>query len=108
MKKTQFAIILLLGSYDPHTKEIMYRLKEKIAEVFSGTNTYAYLLDEISIFDEETTCQFLDTIFLWGGLSGMRLWTVARKPLGNIKTYFVEGKAQIRVGSQKLTCIKKH
>ncbi len=43
-------IVLLLGSYDPDTKDLMNAVKLKVAEKFGGENTYIVLLDELDIF----------------------------------------------------------
>jgi len=46
-----FFIVLLLGSYDPDTRELMDTVKLKIAEKFGGENTYTVLLENIYVGD---------------------------------------------------------
>jgi hypothetical protein len=43
------SIVLLLGSYDKQTKNILERLKEEIAKVFGG-KVFAFLLDNLEIY----------------------------------------------------------
>jgi len=50
MKREYSNIILLLGSYDPDTKNILNVLKERIAEEFGGLGVYVFLLDDIIIY----------------------------------------------------------
>lgn len=44
-------IVLLLGSYDQSTRNLLEQLKQKIAEHYGSENTYAFLLDDLEIFD---------------------------------------------------------
>lgn len=43
-------IILLLGSYDPDTKNLMDYIKRELAEKFGGEGVYIYLLDELDVY----------------------------------------------------------
>lgn len=47
---TPIVTILLLGSFDPQTKNILENLKKEIAKAFSGENTYALMLDTVEIY----------------------------------------------------------
>jgi len=79
------SVVLLLGSYDPHTKSVMYALKEKIAEEFSGTNTYAYLLEELLIFNEESH-RFFVIAERWSEKRiSIFIFTHAEYPLDNVE-----------------------
>lgn len=48
----QFAIVLLLGSYDPETKSILEDIKEEIAKSFTR-NVFAFMLKNLDIYDAE-------------------------------------------------------
>jgi len=55
--------ILLLGSFDPHTKARLEGIKEEIVKTFSGENVYALLLDTVEVF-------FSDVVDVLTELSG--------------------------------------
>jgi hypothetical protein len=42
--------ILLLGSFDPQTKNQLENLKEEIAKAFSGENVYALMLNTVEVY----------------------------------------------------------
>jgi hypothetical protein len=46
-------ILLLLGSYDLDTKNLMEGVKKEIAEKFGGEGVYIYLLDELDVYLSE-------------------------------------------------------
>lgn len=48
----QFAIVLLLGSYDPETKSILEYIKEEIAKSFTK-NVFAFMLENLDIYNAE-------------------------------------------------------
>lgn len=48
----QFAIVLLLGSYDPETKSILEDIKEEIAKSSTG-NVFVFMLKNLDIYDAE-------------------------------------------------------
>lgn len=43
--------VLLLGSYDSDTKNLLDAIKQKIAETYAGEGVYAILLDEVELYD---------------------------------------------------------
>jgi len=48
-------VVLLLGSYDPQTKELLYKLKEEVVKAYAGTKdrVYAFLLEELEMYSFE-------------------------------------------------------
>ncbi len=46
-------IALLLGSYDPQTKQYLEKVKEEIVKYFSGENVYALLLERLEIYETD-------------------------------------------------------
>lgn len=49
MSKRAISIVLLLGSYDESTKELLDKIKEEIAKAFSG-KIFAFLLENLEIY----------------------------------------------------------
>lgn len=49
MASNAISIVLLLGSYDQQTKNILEKLKEEIAKVFNG-KVFGFLLDNLEIY----------------------------------------------------------
>jgi hypothetical protein len=47
------ATLLLLGSFDPQTKNTLDNLKEEIVKTFSAENTYAFMLDTVEIYSAD-------------------------------------------------------
>jgi hypothetical protein len=64
--------ILLLGSFDSQTKNILKILKQEIAKAFSGENTYAFMIDTVDLYrsdDIEVLTELFDkdriTLFIF-------------------------------------------
>ena len=55
-------VVILLGSYDPETKSLLYRLKEEVTKTYAGSEyrVYAFLLEKLDVYDLEGNC----TLFL--------------------------------------------
>lgn len=46
------SIVLLLGSYDRATKDILDKIKEEIAKIFDG-KTFAFLLENLELYTSD-------------------------------------------------------
>ena len=46
-------IVILLGSYDPETKKLLYKLKEEIVKIYAGSSyhVYAFLLEKLKVYN---------------------------------------------------------
>jgi len=51
---TGLKFILMLGSYDPETKNKLDLLKAKIAEKYVGKNVYPFLLDSVDLYSADS------------------------------------------------------
>jgi hypothetical protein len=46
-----FTLVLLLGSYDPITKNLLDILKREIAKKYGGTGLFVFLLEEVDVYN---------------------------------------------------------
>ena len=64
-------ILVLLGSYDPTTKRLLYSLKEEVVKAYagSGVTVYAFILESLTVYElSNNSVLFLENI-------GERLFT---------------------------------
>ncbi|TSA57899.1 hypothetical protein D4R42_00720 [bacterium] len=52
MPNRAVSIVLLLGSYDRATKDILDKIKEEIAKIFAG-KTFAFLLENLEVYTSD-------------------------------------------------------
>lgn len=57
----QIQFILLLGSYDPKTKPYLKKIREKIANTYSGS-VYAFILENLEMFTTDSYHMLVENI----------------------------------------------
>lgn len=98
-------VVVLLGSYDDDTKEILYMLKDGIAREYAGgeNEVYAFLLERLSVYELDKGVLFLErmgadlyTAYLFS-MEGMMIDVSDVRGSEDEALFWVEGRYGVRV-----------